>query len=276
MIEFIENFQWGDGLSKYIPVNTVWFTSIMIASYLLITFILYSIFPSAKRYKKGEKRPAYQYYVNQFSILYNFALSIYSAINFIGLTRVFYLKALNSSSRGEFFCTGDLFYGGESTFWLFVFGAAKPVEFIDTWLRILLQKDLIFLHVWHHATVPIQFLVPCITTGSDFTYIGAVTNSFVHTIMYYYYGMVSLNIRVWWKKIITILQLVQFSIGFVLLPIIITDSVYCRNTPGFWTNISMICSLYLSYFLLFIQFYIRTYSEKKKQTRAKEEKKRNE
>jgi len=46
-------------------------------------------------------------------------------------------------------------------------------------------------------------------------HIGLLFNCFVHIIMYYYYALVSLKIRVWWKKYITKLQIVQFLTSIV-------------------------------------------------------------
>ncbi|KAJ2814334.1 Fatty acyl-CoA elongase/Polyunsaturated fatty acid specific elongation enzyme [Coemansia sp. 'formosensis'] len=87
--------------------------------------------------------------------------------------------------------------------------------------------------------------------------------------MYYYYFLASCGKRVWWKEIVTTLQIVQFVVDLGLcyfclythitfhavvpLPSIGAD---CRGTrlAAYYG-----CVLLSSYLLLFVQFFIKTY-----------------
>lgn len=92
--------------------------------------------------------------------------------------------------------------------------------------------------------------------------------------MYYYYFLASCGKRVWWKEIVTTLQIVQFVVDLGLcyfclythisyhavvpLPSIGAD---CRGTrlAAYYG-----CVLLSSYLLLFVQFFIKTYIKKEK------------
>ena len=93
--------------------------------------------------------------------------------------------------------------------------------------------------------------------------VGFCFNSFVHVIMYYYYALVARKIRVWWKQLITTLQIIQFVFCFVLLYFSIGTCVWDDRT---WIGLASTNTLYLSYLLLFIHFYLRTYIGKAKKT----------
>ncbi|XP_074661922.1 very long chain fatty acid elongase 4-like isoform X2 [Tubulanus polymorphus] len=101
--------------------------------------------------------------------------------------------------------------------WWYYF--SKLIEFLDTIFFILRKKfnQVSFLHVYHHATMfPIWWIgVKWVPGGQSF--FGAMINSFIHVIMYTYYGVSALGPQyqkyLWWKKYLTILQLLQFMMG---------------------------------------------------------------
>jgi fatty acid elongase 3 len=90
----------------------------------------------------------------------------------------------------------------------------------------------------------------------------------VHVVMYWYYFQAARGIKVWWKKYITIFQIVQFvvDLGFVYF------ASYTYFTSTYWPHmpnlgkcageefaaIAGICIL-SSYLVLFISFYFATY-----------------
>lgn len=135
---------------------------------------------------------------------------------------------------------------------------SKWVEFIDTFLMILQRKPLIFLHVWHHATVPVHMYI-MLYTEWDSAIFGDLFNAFVHIIMYYYYTIRAVHRNVWWKELVTILQLVQFVLCFVLLYLVYSKAERCSWNDRTSTAMASVFTFYLSYLILFIQFYISTY-----------------
>uniref|UniRef100_A0A1I8JMR5 Elongation of very long chain fatty acids protein n=1 Tax=Macrostomum lignano TaxID=282301 RepID=A0A1I8JMR5_9PLAT len=87
--------------------------------------------------------------------------------------------------------------------------------------HIFWENHLIsFLHVYHHATMfPLWWIgVKWVAGGQSF--VGAMINSFVHVVMYTYYGLCAVGESVqkylWWKRYLTRMQLIQFFIGMVM------------------------------------------------------------
>ncbi|EDV51369.1 elongation of very long chain fatty acids protein 4 [Drosophila erecta] len=146
-----------------------------------------------------------------------------------------------------------------AAFWWFYI--SKILEFADTAFFILRHKwdQLSFLHVYHHSTMFLfcWIFVKWLPTGSSF--FPAMINSFVHVIMYSYYALSVLGPRVtkflWWKRYLTGLQLVQFTIilfwGFQL--------IFRGCEYGKW--LTPIGAAYMVPFLfMFGKFYVKKYS----------------
>jgi len=95
---------------------------------------------------------------------------------------------------------------------------------------------------------------------------GAMVNCFVHVIMYAYYGVAAMGPKVqqylWWKKYLTILQLIQFTTGVVLgLNAILTGCQFTR-----WMQYVFVGYAF-SFIILFGKFYRTAYSCKEKESR---------
>ncbi|XP_049628049.1 elongation of very long chain fatty acids protein 4-like isoform X3 [Suncus etruscus] len=96
---------------------------------------------------------------------------------------------------------------------------SKAIELLDTVFLVLRkkQKQLTFLHVYHHGTMLLNWWagVKYVPGGQAF-FVGML-NSLVHIFMYLYYGLASLGPQVrpylWWKRYLTVLQLVRIPLG---------------------------------------------------------------
>ncbi|XP_054734605.1 elongation of very long chain fatty acids protein 4-like [Anastrepha obliqua] len=146
--------------------------------------------------------------------------------------------------------------------WWFYF--SKLLEFADTIFFILRKKheQITFLHVYHHCTMfPLWWIaIKWVPTGS--TIVPSTINSFIHVIMYSYYGLSafgpSVQKFIWWKKYLTILQLVQFVFGAFW-----SAQAILRGCD-FPTWINFVTIGYMaSLLLLFGQFYVKAYQTKK-------------
>ena len=89
-----------------------------------------------------------------------------------------------------------------------------------------------------------------------------VMNSFLHIIMYGYYGLAALGPAVrpylWWKRYITMLQIVQFGLlGLHWVYFVCFNEGYSRF---FVINYAVQTSIYI---ILFTRFYIQTYLQNK-------------
>lgn len=149
------------------------------------------------------------------------------------------------------------------TWWFFI---TKLIEFLDTILFILRKKNgqVTFLHVYHHSTLPLVcWYVAKYAPGAEKLYIGAF-NTFVHTIMYSYYGLSALGPWIqpylWWKKYLTSLQMVQFVCTCSRCMLSAMSGPGCYPC---WLNVGNV--LYSgSFFCLFFHFYNKSYSGQKR------------
>ncbi|KAH8415560.1 hypothetical protein KR222_004599 [Zaprionus bogoriensis] len=144
-------------------------------------------------------------------------------------------------------------------FWWFYM--SKILEFADTGFFILRKKwtQLSFLHVYHHSSMFVicWIVVKWIPTGS--TFVPALMNSFVHIIMYGYYSLSALGPRLypylWWKRYLTVLQLLQFALGLAWGAQAIVNR--CEYQP--WLSYTGVLYM-LSFLFLFGRFYVHKYA----------------
>ena len=91
-----------------------------------------------------------------------------------------------------------------------------------------------------------------------------LANSFVHVIMYTYYGMAALGLYryLWWKKYLTVLQMVQFCIFIVHQGQVHTHFNWgCRYPKVFPLAIVIYAIIFL---VLFGNFYVQAYWRKRR------------
>jgi len=193
--------------------------------------------------------------------IWNFFLFFISLSMFLGL---FTPILLFWTSRGfyELVCMpqGEMYYGF-AFFCIWVFGLSKYLELFDTLFLILRKREVTFLHWYHHTTVLCYTWFSLVIMTPPGAIFGMI-NTFVHTIMYWYYFLAAKGKRPTWGKFVTIVQLSQMVLG-----VSITSSwaynyltgVYCpMGHPQAYMLSSLV--LYGSYFLLFLQFYLNRYN----------------
>merc|ERR1711971_1495459 len=152
-----------------------------------------------------------------------------------------------------------------SGFWTWMFVLSKVPELGDTVFIVLRKQKLIFLHWYHHVTV----LIYCWYSFSEYTAPArwfVVMNFIVHSLMYSYYALKAMRIRVSRSvaMVITSLQLLQMVVGcFVnfLAYRYKTEGRECRVSD---TNLKLSLLMYISYFVLFARFFYNAYFQNKK------------
>jgi elongation of very long chain fatty acids protein 6 len=203
-------------------------------------------------------RPRYELRV--LLILWNVCLAVFSIVGAIRSFPEFY-NAL--SERGVVYsvCDGSYAYG-ITGFWAFMFIMSKVPELIDTLFIILRKQKLIFLHWYHHTTV----LCYCWYSYSDFTATGRWfmnMNYIVHGLMYSYYAFKAMRIRVpvFISQLITSLQIIQMIGGCYVNWVAYQTKFYAPHVECQVTkeNIYASCVMYMSYFALFFNFFLRAY-----------------
>lgn len=145
--------------------------------------------------------------------------------------------------------------------WLFFI--SKIIELFDTLCFVLRKKfELVsFLHVFHHAVMPISWWFGAYYVPGGLGTFHAMLNSLIHFFMYSYYSLAALGPRfrhlLWWKRYLTIAQIVQFLI--VIFHSVYTLTVRDCNYPklfNYW-----ILSSAIIFLVLFSKFYSKAYTK---------------
>jgi len=203
--------------------------------------------------------------VRGITALHNAFLCILSTVMCAGISWEIYLLWDNKGWSGVY-CPqnqpkGRLYY------WIYIYYLSKFPELLDTVIIVLKKKPLLFLHVYHHAVV---FILPWLwmTETLGFASFGMMFNTFVHIFMYYFFTATSLGVRIWWKKYITTIQIVQFVCSFAMsVPYLYFMvergpdgglTLDTSNCPG-WMAWVISATINGSFLVLFINFYRTTY-----------------
>jgi len=146
--------------------------------------------------------------------------------------------------------------------------ASKLVELADSVFIILRKrnKQLSFLHVYHHATMfPLWWIGAKYVAGGS-SFLGAFFNCCVHVIMYSYYALSTLGPAVrpflWWKKYLTVLQMVQFVAALVMG----LNAIRIGCDFPMWMQYSCIAYM-VSFLVLFSDFYYKAYMAERREGR---------
>lgn len=155
-------------------------------------------------------------------------------------------------------------------------------EYLDTIFFTLRKKQnqVTFLHVFHHAFVPIYAFWILRTAPLRFNVFIILINSAIHVLMYFYYFLATYQVReepgapkkkklglimfivmklLMFKKYMTQLQILQFvSLAFYAIYGMISRS----NAGITWTYIIANLALAFGFLGLFVHFYLSVYTRK--------------
>lgn len=151
----------------------------------------------------------------------------------------------------------------------------KYIELFDTVFLALKKKPLAFLHVFHHSATALLCFVQ-LNGKTSVSWVVISLNLAVHVIMYYYYFATAGGAKIWWKKYLTSMQIIQFIIDIAIVYFGTYQhyaATHFRYLPH-WSNCAGTetaalfgCGLLTVYLGLFINFYVNTY---KKSTKGKQ------
>ncbi|KAA0705005.1 Elongation of very long chain fatty acids protein 2 [Triplophysa tibetana] len=221
---------------------------------LTITYLL-TIYLGTKYMRS---RPAYS--LKNVLLLYNFSVTLLSFYMLVELISAVWSAGYRLQCQG-LYETGDADIRVAKVLWWYYF--SKLIEFLDTIFIVLRKKNsqISLLHVYHHASMfniwwCVLNWIPC---GQSF--FGPMLNSFIHILMYSYYGLStipSMQKYLWWKRYLTQAQLVQFALT-------ITHTVSAWIVPcGFPLGCLKFQTFYMvTLVILFVNFYLQTYRKKR-------------
>ncbi|XP_028398582.1 elongation of very long chain fatty acids protein 4-like [Dendronephthya gigantea] len=238
--------------SKWFLMSTPWTVLSLLFFYILLVIVGQRIM---------RKRDSFD--IKNILIIYNSLLVILS----LYMLREF-IFSVTSTPDFNYFCQGV--EQGENTNllrhananWLFLI--SKIVEFLDTVFLIVSKKPVSFLHIYHHNSVCLLWWIIVKWHPGGTTYFGAVLNCFVHAVMYFYYLLSALGPRfkkyLWWKRYLTSLQLLQFSMVFVY----VTNAMTVKDCDYPHWLLWIFVGYDISLIILFGNFYFQEYLKKNK------------
>jgi hypothetical protein len=278
-------FRWlGTGYLQQWP-----FPAVVAALYLV------SCFAHNAGRQSRDKPPASTPIIDRIAVVHNVLLTAFSAL-VCAASSAHLAPVLRESGLRGFLCPpmpadaalasaaiptleGPLF------FWCYVFYLSKYYELVDTALLMARGKRVIALHALHHAFIPLTMCL-LFEGGVAVSLVGlAVVNSFVHVVMYAYYLAVELGYTppLWWKRSITRLQILQFSVGVAggtyywavsmgdarlstAWPFVLYTERCMGGRPsivlvGYVMNLMLLC--------LFVRFYVQAYRRRPRDVKGK-------
>ncbi|ETW49562.1 hypothetical protein PFMALIP_02490, partial [Plasmodium falciparum MaliPS096_E11] len=182
-------------------------------------------------------------------ILWNLSLSF---LSFVGVL----LITIYDKNILKYIIVEESEYSPETRAVITIFTLTKVVEYGDTLFLILKKKKLTFLHSYHHLSVVIYCLYSQKILVSHAHYF-VLLNLIVHSIMYFYFGFIYIFPRILTKirKFITCLQIFQMFAGIYISYYAIKNV----DNPLYVSNAMASFILYLTYAILFLNFYFSNY-----------------
>lgn len=150
--------------------------------------------------------------------------------------------------------------------WWYFF--SKFTEFFDTFFFLMRKRydQISTLHVIHHGIMPVSVWWGVkFTPGGHSSFFGFL-NTFVHIIMYTYYMLAAMGPHMqkylWWKKYLTVLQMVQF-----ILVMVHAFQLLFKNDCNYPVGFAYFIGAHaIMFYFLFSNFYKEAYMMKKVST----------
>jgi len=247
----ISKFRWEVGVT---PFSDLWVVFGFMAAYLFVIFGL-------QAWMRGRK----PFEMVAFTQVHNVILCVWSLVMCIGTIIPAYqlYKAHGARSLWCGITPDTPLMVGLFGYFRYHYYLSKFYELLDTVILVLKKKNLIFLHVYHHA---IMLYISWIWIAANYPigWWGVTTNTLVHVFMYYYYFVATMGVNPWWKKYITSGQIVQFVVGLLMA---CPHFYYYYTTNGNCAGDIRLAwvsqTVAISFLILFINFYIKTYKSGK-------------
>ncbi|XP_078532220.1 very long chain fatty acid elongase 6 isoform X1 [Lissotriton helveticus] len=194
-------------------------------------------------------------------VLWSLSLAVFSIFGALR-TGAYMLYILMTKGLKQSVCDQGFYNGPVSKFWAYAFVLSKAPELGDTIFIILRKQKLIFLHWYHHITVLLYswYSYKDMVAGGGWF---MTMNYGVHAVMYSYYALRAAGFRVSRKfaMFITLTQIAQMLIGCVV-NYLVFSWMQQGQCPSHVHNIVWSSIMYITYLLLFCQFFFEAYLNK--------------
>ncbi|ORY06594.1 fatty acid elongase [Basidiobolus meristosporus CBS 931.73] len=257
-------------LGQYYDFFMYWKTPVITA--LVYVLVISALNPQtsgvsrvvAKSGKQPHKAPAKKSsrLFTAFIVFHNLVLCLFSGITFYNMGGA-WLQNFRSRNFMDAFCDrGGKVWESDLQYWGWLFYLSKYYEIIDTIIILAKGRRSSFLQTFHHAGAIITMWYGTLHSATPI-WIFVVFNSFIHTIMYFYYILTCLGYSPPGKKYLTSMQITQFVIGISLaLSYLFVDDCLTSD-EGRWA-VYLNASYVIPLTFLFKDFAKRTYGKKSK------------
>ena len=190
--------------------------------------------------------------------IWNAGLSIFSGFGAYYTTPASYHVMFTTNSSCVWIPDDNMWFkAGATGLFLFLFAFSKLIELGDTIFLATLGKPITFLHWYHHLMTAFGcYLIMC--DFLPYASVAASVNYLVHTIMYAYYALSSLNIRAP-KLVAGLITCIQTAQMVGMLLYMSKQAFNCGWTPALYSA----WLLYVLYLILFIQYFVKRYIKNK-------------
>ena len=156
----------------------------------------------------------------------------------------------------------------------YMYYVTKYIEVTDTFFLAIRGKPLSWLHTYHHAGMFVVTWMFLDAQMLPLTWM-VVLNSLIHVMMYLYYLLCDLKIRVSWKRFMTTAQIVQLCCAGIVVPswFYVKKTHHCIGDARIVLAASAADVILIS---LFFNFYYQQYTRNKnaKNTAMEKDKKK--
>ncbi|KAG7224862.1 hypothetical protein INR49_028229 [Caranx melampygus] len=201
-------------------------------------------------------------------VLWSLTLAVFSIFGAIR-TGSYMMYILMTKGLKQSVCDQSFYNGPVSKFWAYAFVLSKAPELGDTLFIVLRKQKLIFLHWYHHITVLLYswYSYKDMVAGGGWF---MTMNYLVHAVMYSYYALRAAGFKLSRKfaMFITLTQITQMLMGCVVNYLVYSWMQQGQECPSHMQNIVWSSLMYLSYFVLFVQFFFEAYIGKSKSAMA--------
>ncbi|CDS05287.1 hypothetical protein LRAMOSA07816 [Lichtheimia ramosa] len=203
-----------------------------------------------------------------FCLAHNMALCIYSAVTFYNMVKGLHKARTRDAPLFDRVCDLDEFFWRDTlAYWGYLFYLSKYYEMVDTIIIVLKGRQPSFLQLFHHAGALITMWAG-IRYRCTAIWMFCTFNSFIHTIMYFYYAATTVGLHPPGKQYLTSMQIAQFVVG-VSLALAYLLYPGCTNSPGERFTLKINIIYVTSLVGLFANFMRKTYGRSRNDSKKK-------